>query len=226
MKPALHRFGSSGSPVVVVDAVTGNLREIVDIAAALAPFPVSQTYYPGLRRIFDEADNAAMAYADALLEAAAPYIGGAFDAESFDLVEASFSIVTTHPTALGGPQRVPHFDSTDPNYLALLHYLGDTPDTGTAFYRQQSTGIELVTEANLPAFVEAAKADSAAMTGYINASNARYAQTGRVEAVPDRLVIYRGAQLHSGIIPPNMTISEDPRRGRLTANLFVRIKGE
>ncbi len=226
MTPALHRFGSSGSPVVVVDGITGRLAEIVEIAAELAPFPASQTYYPGLRRIFTAADVAATAYADALLEAAAPFIGGAFDAGSFDLIEASFSMVTTAPVALDGPQRVPHFDSTDPDYIAVLHYLGDTPGTGTAFYRQQSTGIELVTDTNLPSYIAAAKADSAVMAGYINTSDARYEQTGRIDAAADRLVIYRGAQLHSGIIPPDMPLSPDPRRGRLTANLFVRIKGE
>jgi len=30
------------------------------------------------------------------------------------------------------------------------------------------------------------------------------------------------AMLHSGIIPPGAELSSDPRRGRLTANLFVQ----
>ena len=42
--------------------------------------------------------------------------------------------------------------------------------------------------------------------------------------MPDRLVIYRGALLHSGIIPNGMKFSADPRQGRLTANLFIRIQ--
>jgi hypothetical protein len=43
-----------------------------------------------------------------------------------------------------------------------------------------------------------------------------------VEGVEDRLLIYRGSLLHSGLIPPNMALSDDPHRGRLTANIFVR----
>ena len=35
-------------------------------------------------------------------------------------------------------------------------------------------------------------------------------------------VLYRGALLHSGIIPPDAVLSSDPRKGRLTANLFGR----
>jgi hypothetical protein len=42
-----------------------------------------------------------------------------------------------------------------------------------------------------------------------------------VEAVPDRMLIYHGSLLHSGVIPPGMLLTEDPREGRLTANLFL-----
>eukprot|EP01136_Pigoraptor_vietnamica_P016899 Opistho-1_new@61356 len=140
------------------------------------------------------------------------------------LVEAGFSIVTTTPDALMPAQRAPHFDSADSGYIALIHYLADTPDTGTAFYRQRSTGIELVDEANRDTFVAAAKAESDGLVGYTNTSNAYFDQIGRIDAVPDRLVIYRGALLHSGIIPDTMKLSADPRQGRLTTNLFIRIQ--
>jgi len=59
-------------------------------------------------------------------------------------------------------------------------------------------------------------------SGYITGSDSFYEQIGAVEAVPDRLVIYQGSLLHSGIIPDGMTFSADPREGRLTANIFVR----
>jgi hypothetical protein len=82
-----------------------------------------------------------------------------------------------------------------------------------------------VTEENLARFVGTARADAARLppnSGYINGSNAFFEQIGAIEAVPDRLIIYQGILLHSGIIPPDMTFSDDPREGRLTANLFVR----
>jgi len=224
VKPELHRFGHGRQPVVTVDGITGDPGTAVALAAALAPFPVSRTYYPGLRRTVTEADIDAYAYVCTLLEAAAPFIGGGFDADSFALVEASFSIVTVAPDALVPAQRAPHFDSADPRDIALIHYLADTPGTGTAFYRQRSTGIELVDEANRDAFVAAARAESDALIGYTNTSNAHFDQIGRIDAVPDRLVIYRGAMLHSGIIPSGMKFSADPRQGRLTANLFIRIQ--
>ena len=224
MIPELRRVGAGRSPVVVIDDFSERLPAIIDLAAAMAPFPrIPGNYYPGLRRIIDERDEAAFAYVSEILRTAAPFIGGAFDVDTFDLIEASFSLITAPPATLSPAQRAPHFDSTDPDYIAVLHYLSDTPGTGTAFYRQRATGIEVVDEANVSGFVATARRDAAARpAAYINGTDAQFEQIGVVEGVPDRLVIYRGNLLHSGIIPTDMPMSDHPRTGRLTANLFVK----
>ena len=226
MKPELLRVGKGQNPVVVIDEFSGRLDEILGIAEGLAPYPVIKgNYYPGVRRIIESADTSADAYVRRLCEEAAPFIAGAFDIQGFALTEASFSMVTTPPSDLSPPQRAPHFDSTDPQNYALLHFLRVPEGSGTAFYRQRSTGIERVTEANLARFVTTAKREAAQLrddSGYIVGSDEFFEQVAAVEAVPDRLLIYQGGLLHSGIIPPEMSFSADPRRGRLTANLFIR----
>lgn len=223
MNPQLLRLGIGQSPVVIIDDFSKRLPQIVDLAAAMAPFPrIAANYYPGLRRVIEERDENGFAYVSETLRNAAPFVGGAFEVDAFDLIEASFSIITAPPATLQPAQRAPHFDSTDPNYIALLHYLSDTPGTGTAFYRQRETGIEIVEKANVAEFVATAKRDAAARpAAYIVGSDAQFEQIGAVEGVPDRLVIYRGNLLHSGIIPPDMSLSNHPRTGRLTANIFV-----
>lgn len=220
MEPRLLRFGILESPVVVVDRFTGKLDHLRALAASLSPFPPARNYYPGLRRILREEDEA-MEEVVKLLERAAPFIGGGFDTDGFDLLEASFSMVTTAPSALSQAQRAPHFDSADRRYLALLLYLAEMPRSGTAFYRQRSTGIERVSDANLAAFVSAAKRESGELEGYIQGSNGSFEETGRVEAAPDRLAVYQGSLLHSGIIPADLPLSADPLVGRLTLNIFV-----
>ncbi len=226
MKPELRRIGEEQSPVVVLDDFSGDPEGIAAIAEALAPFPHASTgYYPGVRRLIGEGDAGAWAYVQQACERAAPFIGGAFDVDGFQLVESSFSMVTTKPSELVSAQRAPHFDSSDQHYLALLHYLRVPPGTGTAFYRQRSTGIERVTQANVDLFVRTAKEEASRLptdSGYIHGSDDFYEQIGAVEARPDRMIIYQGSLLHSGIIPPDMKFSSDPREGRLTANLFVR----
>ena len=226
MKPELRRFGQGEHPVVVIDDFSGEPEALVEIAAALAPFPnVGGGYYPGLRRIITDADRAASDYVDRTLEAAAQFIAGAFDVDGFNLLEASFSMVTVDPTELLPPQRAPHFDTTDPKHYAVLHYLNVPAGSGTAFYRQRSTGVERVTDDNVALFVLTAQNDAATLppdSGYILGSDAYFEQIGAVDAVPDRLIIYQGSLLHSGIIPPGMNRSSNPREGRLTANIFVR----
>jgi hypothetical protein len=212
--------------VVVIDDFTGSAEAIAEAAEALAPFPaIAANYYPGLRRIITPADGAANAYVEQACEAAAQFIAGAFDVDGFDLIEASFSMVTAEPRELRPAQRAPHFDSTDQKYFALLHYLRVPTGTGTAFYRQRSTGIERVSEDNVARFVRSAEAEAALLrpdSGYIQGSDEYFEQIGAVDAVPDRMLIYQGSLLHSGIIPPDMPLSGDPRHGRLTANIFVR----
>jgi hypothetical protein len=225
VKPQLLRLGNSQSHVVVIDEFSGALEHILGIADGLAPFPMHSNYYPGVRRVITAEDQAANNYAEDICQRAAPFIGGAFDIQRFNLLEASFSIVTTQPGNLAAPQRAPHFDTTDDKHLALLHYLRVPPGSGTAFYRQRATGIERVTEDNVGRFVATAKADAARLppdSGYIQGSDEFFEQIGAVGAVADRLVIYQGCLLHSGIIPPGMTLSADPKKGRLTTNLFVR----
>ena len=226
MKPELRHVGESHSPVVVIDEFSGDPESIARLADDLGPFPLdTDSYYPGVRKMIDEAQPEAFLFVQKACGDAAQFIAGAFDVDGFELLRASFSMVTMRPSELQPPQRAPHFDSTDQKYLALLHYLRVPPDSGTAFYRQRSTGIERVTQANVDRFVLTAQREAAALSadsGYIQGSDDHFEQIAAVEAVPDRLIIYQGSLLHSGIIPRNMNFSADPREGRLTANIFVR----
>ena len=47
---------------------------------------------------------------------------------------------------------------------------------------------------------------------------------GEVQAAPDRLLLYRAALLHSGAITGIGADAADPRRGRLTGNLFLQCR--
>jgi hypothetical protein len=114
VKPELRRFGKSQTPVLVIDEFSGSLEHILEIADALAPYPRHTNYYPGLRRIFTAADTAANAYAEETCGRAAQFIADAFDIDAFDLIEASFSMVTLEPTELTQPQRAPHPNSEAP----------------------------------------------------------------------------------------------------------------
>jgi hypothetical protein len=210
---------------VIIDNFSGAVDEVAALADDLAPFPpIRDNYYPGVRRLIGKADEKAHAYVLDTCARIAPFIGGAFQVPSFDLEQASFSIVTVRPDELQPLQKAPHFDGPEPNLFALLHYLRVPDGSGTAFYRHRATGIERVTRANV-ALLERARsaelADLPADSGYIAGSTSLYDQIEMIEAVPDRLIIYHGSLLHSGIIPRSMPFTADPREGRLTANFFL-----
>jgi hypothetical protein len=82
-----------------------------------------------------------------------------------------------------------------------------------------------VTELNVAVYVPVAEVQNAQLpagSGYFHGSDEFFEQIGAIEAVPDRMIIFQGSLLHSGLIPPDMPLTGDPRLGRLTANIFVR----
>lgn len=224
MTPQCLAFGHSQSRVVVIDGVSQAIEQVRALAVAMAPFPPAGNYYPGVRRPITSENSAAHAYVENLLQAGTPFIRDVFGFEHFLMLEASFSMITVAPDRLSANQRVPHFDDTDPNYLALLHYLGPTSGTGTAFYRHRATGIECVTAANIDALISVLKLESLSWNrpGYITQSDEFFEQIGWIDSMPDRLAIYQGCLLHSGIVRPGQNLDADPVTGRLTANLFIR----
>lgn len=219
--PALHRFGAARVPVMSVDAIGWDIHRPTALACAMAPFPPARNNYPGVRRIIRPGDGPAHVYVVDLLEAAAPYIAGAFDIDRFDLVEASFSLVTTPPAALAAVQRAPHFDQVDPDLIAVLHYLTDCE--GTAFYRHRASGIEVVTESCLDAYVGAAQR-RVPPPGYVGRDDPDFECTGSVAGKAGRLVAYPASALHSGLIPHGAVLSAEPALGRLTTNIFIKAR--
>ena len=56
---------------------------------------------------------------------------------------------------------------------------------------------------------------------YIDASTDHYEIIHEIEYRPNRLVMYPGNLLHSGLVKPERDLGWDPATGRLTANLFI-----
>ncbi|MBA4163756.1 MAG: hypothetical protein C0510_03850 [Erythrobacter sp.] len=224
MLPARMFVGGSLTPVLTVDGIGPDPAAIVGMARALGPFPRATNNYPGLRRIIGPADTPVWAYVAKLLNDAASFIGGAFDVDGFDLVEASFSLVTTSPEMLTPVQRLPHFDGVEDDLIALLHYAA--PNAGTAFYRHRATGIELVTPENVDRFVAVARREAQrAGPGYVHPSSpGAFEPIGHVEGHAGRLIAYPGRLLHSGVIPQGFDFCADPGSGRLTTNIFLKTR--
>lgn len=221
---SLQRIGLEREPVLVVEGLMRRAGSLVDYAAqevAFEPVWGPTGGYPGVRA------PAPLDYVEDVVRRLDPIIREAFALQGVGLAraECSFSLVTLPPERLAPLQRIPHVDTTDPLQFALLHYLCDAAHGGTAFYRHRATGYETLTPERQPVYERIRTGEiEAAAPAYIDGDSPHYERISAFDAAFDRVLVYRSRTFHSGRIAPGRTLSGDPRRGRLTANIFINYR--
>jgi hypothetical protein len=136
---------------------------------------------------------------------------------------SAFSLTTTSPEALGPLQRTPHFDASTPHYMAALLFLCDQTHGGTGFYRHNATGLQRITADNRERYLDVYHEEvnrRRPPARYFDRSDEQFTFLGMMPARFNRLVVYPGSLLHSACINPALSLSSDPRQGRLTVNTF------
>jgi hypothetical protein len=218
-RPVLSTLGNEGNPLLVVDQAVADPALVRAIAARHSYRPIGP-HYPGIRAAVSAeiAMPLVAPLANLLQQAFALATPPAFG-------ECFLSIVTTPPQDLAPIQRLPHFDGVESERLAVLLYLDPAQDSGTAFFRQRSTGFESVTSDRFATYEANLRADTARHglpdAGYIGADSPLFEQIALVQGQFNRMVIYRGNQLHCASLPPAFALLADPLLGRLTLNLFL-----
>jgi hypothetical protein len=215
----VERLGREGEPLVIIDNFTGQPERLRAMGLAGQYHPAGVDY-PGIRALADPS------YLDLRRELMMQVMARVFGlARGISCEIAAFSLVTLAPEQLTLRQRIPHHDHSDAGRVAIMHYLDGPASGGTAFFRHRRTGFEAITPAREAAFAAALAEDEREFgpppPGYPLGDSAAYEQIGAVEARPDRMALYRGRQLHSGIIPDPTALSADPAKGRLTVNMFL-----
>lgn len=188
-------------------------------AAGHAPWNRDARHYPGLRapltqRYLDAIDVHLRAALDAFGYPGRPLIQGAF-----------LAMVVDPPESLTAAQSIPHFDASDDDQFAVVHYLHANDFGGTGFFRHRSTGFERITDARREPYFAALRSDlerhGRPARGYMNASGPIWERTTLFASAYNRALVYRGSLLHSGIVECAAMLDSDPMRGRLTATVFL-----
>ena len=215
----VERLGREGEPLVIIDNFTGQPERLRAMGLA-AQYHSAGVDYPGRRAL---ADPSYLSLRRELMMQVMARVFGLTRGVHCEI--AAFSLVTLAPEQLSLRQRIPHHDHSDAGRVAIMHYLGGPETGGTAFYRHRRTGFEAITPEREAAYAAALAEDEREFgpppPGYPLGDSAAFEQIGAVEARPDRLALYRGRQLHSGIIPDPAALSDDPATGRLTVNMFL-----
>jgi hypothetical protein len=218
-KVSVRPMGREGEPLVIIDQFSGMADQLLQAGRA-AQYQHAGASYPGIRSWADPS------YLDRRRELMMQVMQQVFGFSKGVRLDAStFSLVTLPEEELSPLQRVPHYDHASGEVIAIMHYLLGPESGGTAFYRHRRTGFETVTP-DREEFYNAALAEDERAHGmpprhYCRGDSAWFEMIDEVEARPDRLVLYRGRQLHSGVIPDPAKLSSDPQRGRLTINMFL-----
>jgi hypothetical protein len=207
--------------VIVIDNAIRRPEEVVAQAAGTIFAPDHRRgVYPGIRA------DAPRAYGMALLRRASLLIERAFGLRIAEAsrVDAVYSLLTTPPSEQRPMQRLPHIDAHDPRRIAILHYLCRGAMGGTGFFRQATTGLEQIDQVNFQRYLKQWRSDVDRLGNGQKVGGGEmpgYVETAHLEARFNRLIIYRTFSLHSAIVPEDFECSADPRRGRLTGNIFV-----
>lgn len=218
-KVSVRLKGDERQPIVIVDDFYPEPDKLLADAVAREYAPIGP-YYPGIRATTPDW------YAAFVLRTLGAVFTNVFGYRSTPAYEEGmYSIATTPPDELMPIQLFPHYDGVDPDKLAVLHYLCGPDMGGTSFYRHRSTGFETVTADRFETFRDTLeteiKTSGMPKPRYIGESTELFEKIDHCEARFNRLVIYRGMNLHSADISNDVALSADPAAGRLTVNTFL-----
>lgn len=219
-----YKVGNEQQEVLLVDNYLKGASALKEYAVQQNGFARADSFYPGLRM------QVPQQYTIALVKNLGFFMEQFFHLEVRTIKSAvtKFSIVTTRPNELDLLQRIPHFDSPSRKGLAVVHYLQSLPGMGTSLYRHKPTNFEYVDEQRYSGYManvqERFPSADTYPEGYINGSTDQYEEIMSVDAVFNRLLMYRGTSLHSGKIGKDYNFDPSPATGRLTLTSFFEFR--
>ncbi|MDB5679312.1 DUF6445 family protein [Sphingomonas bacterium] len=219
MKIDIQPIGHEREPVVVIEDFATDPDALRAFAMTRAFGPAAH-HYPGIRAALPDD------YLPTQLCGIAQVLADAFGAAGpVDVIDASYSIVTTRPENLSVGQRLPHCDAHARGRIALIHYLSS--ESGTAFFRHRSTGFETVDECRAAIYTDQLAAELRHVgpppAAFIAGDTPLFERVMVAEARYNRALLYRSCLLHSGAIQHDAMLSPDPAVGRLTITGFLSV---
>lgn len=218
------RVGNEQQELLLVDNFLKGASTLKEYAIQKNEFARADSFYPGIRM------QVPQEYTIAIVNNLGFFMEQFFHLEVRQIKSAvsKFSIITDSPNNLDLLQRIPHFDSPSRKGLAVVHYLQSIPSMGTSLYRHKPTNFEYVDEQRYSSYTAKIKerfpAEEAYPEGYINGSTDQFEEIASVEAIFNRLLMYRGTSLHSGQIGKDYNFDPSPATGRLTLTSFFEFK--
>jgi hypothetical protein len=215
---------------VIVDDFLANPEALVDYAAAHpGEFSHPNVGYPGVQiRVNDDAMVEIFRFVRSSMSRLYSFMRGRIGIRSL------LSLVTLPPAELAFMQRMchidPNLDAGRAKYAALLYLFHDERLGGTSFYRWRDEqlvwkGVSLLRSdpAAGEAFMQQSFATFREPPRYMTESNDVAELLFTVPPRFNRFVFYSGDLPHTGAVAVPELLSSDPKKGRLTLNLFFSV---
>ena len=227
----LRREPIAGSAFcIVVDDFLANPEMLVDYAVRHpGEFSHPNVGYPGVQiRVNDDAMTDVFRFVRSQMSRLYEFMRGQIGIRSL------LSMLTLPPEKLGLLQRICHVDPNPDRgrgkYAALIYLFNDERLGGTSFYRWRNE--KLVWEGRELLRADAGKGEEflkrhfetfRKAPRYMTESNDVAELLCTIPARFNRFVFYSGDIPHTGAIAAPELLSDDPRKGRLTLNLFFSV---
>jgi hypothetical protein len=219
-------IGQENNKIVTCDDFLLDPSPLVEYAAnakfAASPMLRQRKGYPGVRAAMP------IEVVEPMARAVEALVRAEFDVPEHlqcERPQSSLCLMAVPESQLGPYQTIPHFDTSNQYFFAGLLYLCGEEHGGTGFYKHNSTGYESVLPERSDLYLDACHTELNNKTinkRYFSESDEYYTKLGFVGAKFNRLAVYHGNLIHSGVVPSPNGLSLNPRTGRLTANVFLQ----
>ncbi|MFT7558127.1 MAG: hypothetical protein ACI93R_000019 [Flavobacteriales bacterium] len=214
----IQNVGIENTAVLIIDNYCQDITSIYNDVSQHANFKKeANTSYPGIRaKMFPD-------YGQELIMHAEGIIRKHFSIDSdlkADPISAFYSIVSTEEHDLTQIQTIPHYDGINTHSFAIMHYISAGNFGGTGFFRHETTGYENIDITRVVHYKE--EKTQAHSHEYVTSSTSDYQLIHQVDYKVNRLVIYPGTLLHSGLINKKTDIYRENGTPRLTANIGLQ----
>ncbi len=219
-------LGLTKAPLLTIDGGSSIIAELREYAVLKSDFALDQvTSYPGVRAALPRQ------YVITSIKSLLPYIYKIFKIPSHlnpYPKDNNYSLVSKRGDELTPIQTVPHFDTNNPYSISIIHYLNDGDFGGTGFFRHKPTNYEYIDVARRSSYLKSIESylrnNISAVPAYCDESHPEFEMYQSIDYKPDRMVIFQGYMLHSGLVCGDRDISSSPEYGRLTANMFIEFR--
>ena len=151
----VRHVGEEQTPLIIIDDFALDTSDVIEYACRSVDYgPDSTSAYPGVRGTLPRS------YVRMVLNTVYRLLFQVYyvpDNLGMKTVNTVYSLISTPVDELVPAQSVPHFDSNDPFYLAVLHYLNPGVFCDTGLFRHRPTGFETITKPRLDEFMQSSK---------------------------------------------------------------------